>query len=29
LYALLKDNQIASILLLGQGDEHYFIDFCH
>jgi hypothetical protein len=29
LYALLQDNQIASILLLGQGDEHYFINFCH
>jgi hypothetical protein len=29
LYALLQDDQIASILLLGQGDEHYFLDFCH
>ena len=29
LYFLLQDDKIASTLLIGQGDEHYFIDFCH
>jgi len=29
LYALLQDDKIASTLLLGQGDEHYFMNFCH
>lgn len=27
-YFLLRDGKIASTLLLGQGNEHYFIDFC-
>lgn len=26
-YFLLKEDKIASTLLIGQGDEHYFIDF--
>ena len=29
LYFLLQDDKIASTLLIGQGVEHYFIDFCH
>lgn len=28
LYFLLQDDKIASTLLLGQGSEYYFIDFC-
>lgn len=28
-YFLLHNDKIASTLLIGQGDEHYFIDFCH
>ncbi|MGI4885768.1 MAG: hypothetical protein ACRYFR_12490 [Janthinobacterium lividum] len=28
-YFLLQDEKVASTLLIGQGDEHYFIDFCH
>lgn len=28
-YFLMSDGKIASNLLLGQGDEHYFINFCH
>lgn len=29
LYFLLDNTKIASTLLVGQGDEHYFMDFCH
>jgi hypothetical protein len=29
LFFLLNENKIASTLLIGQGDEHYFVDFCH
>lgn len=28
-YFLLQDEKIASTLLIGQGAEHYFINFCH
>lgn len=27
-YFLLQNDKIASTLLIGQGDEHYFLDFC-
>ncbi|AMR29101.1 hypothetical protein A0257_19715 [Hymenobacter psoromatis] len=27
-YFLLQDDKLASTLLIGQGDEHYFLDFC-
>jgi ATP-dependent Zn protease len=29
LFFLLNENRIASTLLIGQGDEHYFVDLCH
>lgn len=29
IYFLVKEDKIASTLFLGQGDEHYFLDFCH
>jgi hypothetical protein len=29
LFFLLNKDKIASTLLIGQGDEHYFVDFCH
>jgi hypothetical protein len=29
LFFLMNDSSIASTLLIGQGDEHYFLDFCH
>ena len=28
-YFLLQGDRIASTLLLNQGGEHYFLDFCH
>ncbi len=28
-FFLLNKSKIASTLLIGQGDEHYFVDFCH
>lgn len=28
-YFLLQDDKIASTLLIGQGNENYFVDFCH
>jgi hypothetical protein len=28
LYFLLQEDKIASTLLIGQGDEHYFINLC-
>lgn len=28
-YFLLQDAKIASTLLINQGGEHYFMDFCH
>ena len=29
IYFLIEGDKIASTLFLGQGDEHYFVDFCH
>jgi len=29
IFFLMNESKIASTLLIGQGDEHYFIDFCH
>ena len=29
IYFLIEEDKIASTLFLGQGDEHYFVDFCH
>ncbi|RZK39162.1 MAG: hypothetical protein EOO61_07415 [Hymenobacter sp.] len=29
LYILLQNNKIASTTLIGQGDEHYFMDLCN
>lgn len=29
IYFLIEENKIASTLFLAQGDEHYFVDFCH
>lgn len=29
LYFLLQEDKIASTLLIGQGDEHYFVNLCN